>query len=94
MSTVTDYLSTWHAESDRWVDACIKTAVKESDDNFALLDGWISQWLPGLIDALRPLAHLGLGEAGDAAMDDVAGGLAQRLGKLGLSVPDGVGVAA
>lgn len=87
LSSLTDYLMRWYEETAKWVDAVIKTCAAESDENNALISGWVQAQRKAWLDALAPLAEVAFG-AGDAAavLDTVAGALDTRAGKLGLKV--------
>ncbi|MNP79074.1 hypothetical protein D3C76_1768240 [compost metagenome] len=72
----------WFAETQRWVDALVKTVVGESPENRQLVEGWVAQWQARALEALAPLAEIG---PGAAALDAVAGEFAARLKKLGIA---------
>ncbi|MCY1460359.1 Phenol hydroxylase P1 protein [compost metagenome] len=79
---LTEFMRLWFAETQRWVDALVKTAIAESADNRALVEGWVSHWQARALEALAPLAEIG---PGANALDTVAGEFAARLKKLGLA---------
>ena len=64
----------------------IKRAAQESDDNKALLSGWIAKWVPRVQGALKPLADLAFNGAGAAEVDEVMDRLMSRAAKAGLNV--------
>ncbi|MGQ0620646.1 MAG: aromatic/alkene monooxygenase hydroxylase subunit beta [Panacagrimonas sp.] len=84
LSSLTDYLMRWYEETARWVDATVKTAAAESDENRQLISGWVSKWREAWIDALKPIAEATLGAKADAAMASVVSVLDARAAKLGL----------
>lgn len=87
LSMLTEFMSDWSAEHGRWVDAVVRTAAAESDDNRALLTGWFTAWRDRAADAFAPLARRVLGsEAGTAAVAETAAALTARAKALGLSV--------
>jgi phenol hydroxylase P1 protein len=82
-----EFASTWFDESNRWIDATLKTAAAESTDNAALLGQWIARWRPQVLDALRPLANEALGTAdAESAMREIEEAFDLRLSKLGMSI--------
>ena len=85
-SMMNEFTDEWFAESSRWVDAVIKRAAQESDDNKALLSGWIAKWVPRVQGALKPLADLAFNGVGAAEVDEVMDRLMSRAAKAGLNV--------
>jgi phenol hydroxylase P1 protein len=85
VAMLTEFMDAWWAESQRWVDAFVKTAAAESDANRALLAQWAAHWRVRGTEALAPLvARMGLAD-GPAAFDAVDAALGQRLAKLGIA---------
>jgi phenol hydroxylase P1 protein len=84
LSTVLDYLTRWHEESNKWVDSVVKTVVGESDSNRALVQSWVDKWKGAFLAALSPIAQATMGAAGREALADVNTKLGARLAKLGL----------
>ena len=82
LGMLTEFMRLWFAESQRWVDALVKTAVAESPHNRQLIEGWVSQWRGRAVQALLPLAEAGPGRDALDACDSAFGA---RLKKLGLS---------
>lgn len=83
LALLTEFMSDWSAEQQRWVDATVKTAAEESPANRALLAGWIATWRERLLDALTPLADLALGAAGPAALASARAEFDTRIARLG-----------
>ncbi|MNF44466.1 Phenol hydroxylase P1 protein [compost metagenome] len=79
---LTEFMRLWFAETQRWVDALVKTVAGENFDNRQLIEGWIAHWQARALEALAPVAELGLDAS---ALDAVAGEFAARLKKLGLA---------
>jgi phenol hydroxylase P1 protein len=86
VSMITEFMPQWFKDNSRWVDAVVKSAAAESDDNKKLLSDWLATWSARAADAARPLAKHVLGDAGDGAVDEIGAALKQRAGKLGLNV--------
>lgn len=78
---LTEFMSSWYAESTRWVDAQLKVAAAESAENAVFVSGWINKWLDELIPALTPLAEAAL-EDGASQLQDVIDTLRQRAAKI------------
>lgn len=85
VAMLTAFMPEWHDESARWIDAVVKTAAAESDDNRRLIAGWARAWADRAQAALAPVAELALGDAGEAALADARAGLDARLKKTGLA---------
>ena len=79
---LTEFMRLWFAESQRWVDALLKTVVNESAANKALVQGWVDHWSHRSVEALQALAALGLDPS---ALDTVCSEFDSRLKKLGLT---------
>lgn len=82
VAMLTEFMQEWRKDHNRWVDAVVKTAVAESDDNRRLLAQWVAKWRGKAAEAVSPLAREMLGEdALVTAMDT----LDKRLAKAGLN---------
>ena len=44
LAMLTEFALEWFGESTRWVDATLKTAAAESEENKALIEGWADAW--------------------------------------------------
>lgn len=84
LSMLSSFMNDWYDETLRWVDASVKTAAAESPENVALLSGWASHWRGQVLDALKPIAALALGEQAGAALEQIAQEFDARVAKLGL----------
>lgn len=79
---LTEFMRLWFAESQRWVDALLKTVINESPENKAMVQGWVDRWSQRSLEALAPLAAKGLGAA---ALETVHAEFTARLKKIGLT---------
>jgi phenol hydroxylase P1 protein len=79
---LTEFMRLWFAESQRWVDALLKTVINESPENKAMVQGWVDRWSQRSLEALAPLAAKGLGAA---ALQAVQAEFIARLKKIGLT---------
>lgn len=73
-SMLTEFMSSWYAESSRWVDAQIKVAAAESEENAQLLRDWINHSIDELTQALTPIADTAFVDGADqlqACVDDL-----------------------
>ncbi|MEW8305394.1 MAG: aromatic/alkene monooxygenase hydroxylase subunit beta [Candidatus Thiodiazotropha sp.] len=86
LSMLCEFMVDWSAEHNRWVDAVVKVAAKESDENQALLSDWYGTWRDTMTEALAPLASMVMADAAEAALRDVHQKLDDRAAKLGLSI--------
>jgi len=86
VSMLTRFQAEWFEDAKKWVDAVIKTTAAESDANKALLSRWYADWRARVVDALRPVAALALGDAAPAALERVTAALDGRMSKCGLAV--------
>ncbi|SEP88333.1 Phenol hydroxylase P1 protein [Solimonas aquatica] len=86
LSMLTRFQVDWYAETSKWVDASVKTAVAESSDNQALVSDWTRQWLERSRAALAPVAKLGLGAGSEAALSEVLTQFKARAARLGVTI--------
>ncbi len=84
VAMLTAFMPEWHDESSKWVDAVVKTAAAESNDNRKLISGWARTWADRAQAALAPVAELALGKAGDDAVAGARAALNARLTRAGL----------
>ena len=85
ISFLCSFMNEWFEETGKWVDAVIKIAAAENDENRALLKSWFATWESRAVAAFTPLSVAVLGaEAGAQAVADVAATLKARAAKLGI----------
>jgi len=84
LSTVLDFLTRWHDESNKWVDAVVKPVVAESESNRAQLQAWADHWRTAFLSALSPIAQGIMGPIGRDTLAEINTKLGTRLVKLGL----------
>ncbi len=85
LSMLTEFMVDWGQETRRWVDAVLKVAAAESEENRRCLSGWAQSWRDRACEAFAPIARRVLGEdAGKAAIAAAAEALDKRAAKLGL----------
>ena len=86
VSMLTVFMPEWHTEAARWIDAVVKVAAAESDENRTLITGWYQHYTDQAHKALAPVADMALGERGAAVLQEVRDGLNARARKAGLAV--------
>jgi phenol hydroxylase P1 protein len=84
VSMLVAFMPEWHIESARWIDAVVKVAAAESDDNRKLISGWFTAWADRAQAALGPVAELALGGNGVVALQEARDALYLRCKKAGL----------
>ena len=85
VSMLSAFMVEWHEESNRWVDAVVKTAAAESEANKTLINEWTQAWSKRMHDALVPISQMALGDKGASTLEDVLTQFQARCKKLGLS---------
>lgn len=78
---LTEFMQLWNKDATRWIDAVLKTAVAESEENKALLAQWIEKWRGKAAEALAPLADAMLGAD---ALGEALASLDKRVAKAGI----------
>jgi phenol hydroxylase P1 protein len=86
VAMLTTFMSEWHEESARWIDAVVKVAAAESSANQLLISGWTKTWADRAQAALAPVAQIALGDAGQDALAAARARLDTRCKKAGLAV--------
>ncbi|UVJ46023.1 aromatic/alkene monooxygenase hydroxylase subunit beta [Pseudomonas sp. LS1212] len=83
---LTEFMRLWFTESQRWVDALVRTVINESPANLALVQGWVDRLSLTAVEALRPLAAMGPGEDALAAVGVEFSARLQKIGLMGATV--------
>lgn len=81
VAMLTEFMSEWHAENSRWVDATVKTAAAESPANKALLEEWTRNWSTRAAEALEPVAAQVFGNEARVVLAELQAELIQRAAK-------------
>ena len=84
ITLITQFMTDWFKDNNRWVDAVVKAAAGESADNKKLLSGWFKTWRGRAEEAAAPVAGHVLGDQGGEALKTVLDQLDARAGQLGL----------
>jgi phenol hydroxylase P1 protein len=86
VAMLTAFVPEWHDESARWIDAVVKVAAAESDDNRRLISDWYVKHTAQAQAALAPVAELALGASGPEALRALREALDARARKAGLNL--------
>lgn len=86
VSMLIRFQAEWYAETAKWVDASIKTAVAESDENKVLVSEWARIWRERAVEALTPIAMHALGSNAESVMSEIVEQFNARALKLGLTL--------
>ena len=86
VSMLTVFMTEWHEESARWIDAVVKVAAAESEDNRTLISDWYRSYTDKAQAALAPVADMALGERGSEILQSVRSTLDARVRKAGLAL--------
>lgn len=80
----TKFIQDWSGETTRWVDALVKAAVGESEQNKALVSEWVAGHMAKALEVVAALAEQVFGADTAGIVDSITDDLKIRLGKLGL----------
>jgi len=86
VAMLTRFMTDWHGETKKWVDATVKTAAGESADNRLQLETWIAHWRGRAAEALLPVARIALDEDAEAVLADTLQQFDARLAKAGVAL--------
>lgn len=85
-SLLTRFQREWYAENIKWIDAQIKAAAADNEDNKALLSEWSQQWCARTKTALIPIARLAFDAEAETILDALEQNLKIRASKAGISL--------
>jgi phenol hydroxylase P1 protein len=85
LSLITEFMSSWYADTARWVDATVRTAASESQANAHLLREWVHEWSQATREALALYAAEVFNEDAATVLTDVSTAFDSRVAKLDLS---------
>jgi phenol hydroxylase P1 protein len=86
VAMLTQFMSDWFDETQKWADAVLKTAASESESNRAVLQEWIRAWSGRAAAALLPVVELALGAKAGAAIEEKVAAFKARAEKAGLAI--------
>lgn len=85
IAMLTQFMSDWAVETRRWIDAVLKVAAAESDQNKQILDEWITAWSNRAAPAILPIVSLALNDGADEAVQDQIAVFKARIIKVGIT---------
>lgn len=80
------FMNDWFDETRKWVDAVMKVAAAESDENCAVLQEWTKKWSERASAALLPVVQQALGEGAGEAISEEIVAFTARLKKVGIEI--------
>lgn len=80
------FMNDWFDETCKWVDAVMKVAAAESDENRAVLQEWTKKWSERASAALLPVVQQALGEGAGEAISEEIVAFTARLKKVGIEI--------
>ncbi|OAL76287.1 phenol hydroxylase [Acinetobacter sp. SFB] len=83
VAMLTEFMKDCLSDLRKWSDPVLKIAATESEENKALIQGWINTLLPQVTAAFRAWAHTALGHA---SVDNGLALIAERSKKAGLTL--------
>ena len=86
VAMLTQFMTDWYTEVKKWIDATMKTAAAESDENKAILGKWVVAWRDRAAAALLPVGRIALGERTDELTAEVVQQFNARMAKAGVPV--------
>ncbi|MBS1191408.1 MAG: phenol hydroxylase [Rhodocyclaceae bacterium] len=86
IAMLTQFMNDWFGETQKWIDAVLKTVAAESEDNRALLREWAGKWGARAAAALLPIVQQALEGNADEAVGEEMAAFKARLAKLGIEI--------
>jgi len=86
VAMLTQFMSDWFEETRKWVDAVMKVAAAESEQNREQLQAWTTVWRDRAAAALLPVIEQVLADQADEVMAEQLIAFKARLEKTGVVV--------
>jgi phenol/toluene 2-monooxygenase (NADH) P1/A1 len=86
VAMLAQFMSDWFDETRKWVDAVMKVAAAESEDNREQLQAWTVTWRDRAAAALLPVIELEFAGQADEMMSEQLAAFKVRLEKTGVVV--------
>lgn len=86
VAMLTQFMSDWFDETQKWADAVLKTTAAESENNRSVLQGWIQTWSHRAAAALLPVVELALGAKARQATEEKVAAFKSRIQKAGVAI--------
>lgn len=84
-SMMTEFISSWSEECEKWIDMTVKVAVSESEKNKELITNWCKKYIDIGFNAVYPLAQKIVSNS-DEVMNNIKDELVARLNNNGLNL--------
>lgn len=82
---MTEFITAWNEECERWIDMTVKVAASESSENKELLNTWCKKYIEVAYEAVMPLAQKVLSNP-ENSVSEIKEALINRLNKNGLNL--------
>jgi len=86
VAMLTQFMSDWHDETCKWVDAVIKVAAAESEQNREQLRTWSIAWSDRAASALLPVLEQVFAAQADEVVSEQMNAFRARLEKTGIAL--------
>ena len=86
LSMLNEFMVDWYADHSRWVDAVLKVAAAESDENRKQLSDWAGAWIVRARAAFLPVAEFALEDRAEKAMADIDSTFQKRAKSIGIEI--------
>lgn len=84
LSLAVNFINDWLVESQKWVDALVKFAVKENPENAELITQWCHHWVHRAAEATAPYLAHAMGKGSGKLLESQRAELLGRLSKVGV----------
>lgn len=81
---LTEFMSDWFEEHQRWTTQVMKIAAAESEENKTLLQQWVQKWQSRVEHALQPLMQATFEDHAQAELDACISQFETRMANIGL----------
>lgn len=86
VAMLTQFMSNWFNETQKWVNAVVKVAAAESDENKQVMSEWYNTWSQRAVAAQQDIVAIALGEDAADVVTEYQAALTTRMQKNGLAI--------
>ncbi len=86
VAMLTQFMSDWFDETKKWVDAVLKVAAAESEQNRVQLQEWTDAWKDRAASALLPVIEQVFGAQADDVVSEQVAAFKARIQKTGIAL--------